>query len=126
LASVIVTIAGPQLEEPQAAGAFTLLVLPIPLIPLSPQADNSSAPQAASPAREPRNVFDPSMVVISEREVSRAANGKPQKGLTPSKKASLHGDKTPSGTTTCAMLEISLIQARRVLGSCDREKLTPP
>ena len=67
---------------------------------------------------------DPSMVVISEREVSRAANGKPQKGLTPSEKPSPRGDKTRSGTTTCAMLDLSLIQPGRVLGSCDTEKLT--
>jgi len=118
-----VTIAGPQLEELQAAGAFApAVVLPIALIPLSPQADNSNAPQAA----RLYSVLDPSMVVISERGVSRAANGKPETGLTPSGKASLHGDKTPSGTTTCAMLEISLFQAPRVLVGCDSEKLTPP
>jgi len=44
-------------------------VLPIPLLIPPPQPANSSMPQVARPASEPRIVFDPNMVLISERGV---------------------------------------------------------
>src|SRR5205823_6240565 len=92
---------------------------PIPLIPLSPQPANSSAPQAASPASELRMVFDMNMVCDLRTRCLVGANGKPTEGLTWGVFPSPTGDKTFSGTTTCVMSEISLIDRRRVLGSCD-------
>jgi hypothetical protein len=59
LASVIVTMEAPQLEELHEEAPA---VPPIPPF-IPPPQPASSSPQVARPASEPRIVFDPSMVL---------------------------------------------------------------